>query len=64
MAVDASAESCLQTELADGLADSEENHGGLAGTGLSLGNDIAALNDEPDSSLLDDGGGRVEARTK
>ncbi|KAM1292839.1 hypothetical protein ACFX13_020138 [Malus domestica] len=64
MAEDVSAGNCLQTELADGLANGEGNHGGLAGTGLGLGYDVAALNDGPDGSLLDGGGGGVKAMTK
>ncbi|KAM1510768.1 hypothetical protein ACFX10_019767 [Malus domestica] len=64
MAEDVSAGNCLQTELADGLANGEGNHGGFAGIELGLGYDVATLNDGLDGSLLDDGEGRVEVRTK
>ncbi|KAM1935162.1 hypothetical protein ACFX15_019256 [Malus domestica] len=64
MAEDVSGGNCLQTELADGLANGEGNHGGLAGIGLGLGYDVATLNNGLDGSLLDGGEGGVEVRTK
>lgn len=44
----------------DELTDCESDHGGLSGTGLCLGDDVATLDDGPDGSLLD-GGGLLEA---
>lgn len=42
------------------LADGERDHGGLAGPGLGLGDDVAAADDGEDGALLD-GGGLLEA---
>ena len=44
----------------DDLADGERDHGGLAGSGLGLGDDVAAADDGEDGALLD-GGGLLEA---
>lgn len=48
--------SVLSGGCIDKLADSECDHGGLAGTGLSLGYDVATLDDGPNGTLLDGGG--------
>ena len=44
----------------DDLAYGEGDHGGLAGAGLGLGDDVAASDDGDDGPLLD-GGGLLEA---